>query len=187
MPKVLKIHANNLSEEVVRDLKEHYGNAELEIHVREAPGAAEVMEEEEFWSLIAQLDWSDPDSNDQVIEPVVEQLSGMPVAKIYQFQDILSHKLWLLDTRAHAEAMMRNDPDDYFSDDEFLYARSCVVANGRVYFHDVLTNPSQFPTDLTFEDLLYVAGTAYKRKTGKNFQTVPAYNFETGSNQNGWQ
>jgi len=186
MPKVLKIHAHKLSEEIVRDLKEHYGNAELEIHVRDMPDAAEVMSEEEFWSIIAQLDWRDPENNEQVIEPVVELLANMQIAKIYQFHDILSEKLWLLDTEAHADGMMQEDPDDYFSDDEFLYARCCVVANGQEYFHKVLADPAQFPTDLTFEDLLYVAGTAYRRKTGKKFQPVPAYNFEPGHNKQRW-
>lgn len=42
----------------------------------------------------------------------------MPVAKIYQFYDILSEKPWRLDTSAHADAMMRKGLEDYFSDDE---------------------------------------------------------------------
>ena len=154
--------------------------------MQDAPDAADVMSEEEFWSLIAQLNWSAPEDNDQVIESLVTTLSGMPIAKIYQFHDILSEKLWLLDTQIYADAMMRDEPNDYFSDDEFLYARCCVVANGQEYFQNTLVNPCQFPTDQTFEDLLYVAGIAYERKTGKKFLSVSAYNFETGSNKKGW-
>ena len=82
---------------------------------------------------------------------------------------------------------MRNDPEGYFSDDEFLYARCCVVANGKEAYQSVLSDPSNFPTDLAFEDLLYVAANAYERKTGKRFLSTPAFNFETGSNKQGWQ
>lgn len=187
MSTILKINARNLDEATVRDLKEHYGNAELEIRVNEQPDAAEVMSEAAFWSLIALLDWSDEEDNDQVIEQLVAALAEMPVVKIYQFHDILSEKLWSLDTQAYANAMMREDQDAYFSDDEFLYARCAVVANGQAYFQKVLNEPAQFPIDLTFEDLLYTAGNAYERKTGKKFRSVPAYNFETGSNKQGWQ
>lgn len=143
------------------------------------------MSEEEFWSLIGLLDWTDQKENEQVVEPTVLALSGMLIAKIYQFQDILSEKLWLLDTQSYADAMLGEDPDAYLSDDEFLYARCVVVANGETYFRKVLTEPAQFPTDLTFEDLLFVAGAAYERKTGKKVLSVPAYNFETGSNEQG--
>ena len=187
MPTVLKINTRNLSQDVVQDLKEHYENAELEIRVHNLPDTSEVMGEDEFWALIAMLDWSKPDDNSRIIEPVVAALSQMPVAKIYQFYDILSEKLWQLDTSAHADAMMRNDPEDYFSDDEFLYARCCVVANGKEAYQNVLSDPSNFPDDLTFEDLLYVAANAYERKAGKRFLSTPAFNFETGSNKQGWQ
>lgn len=83
--------------------------------------------------------------------------------------------------------MMRHDPDYYFSDDEFLYARCCIVANGKEAYQSVLFDPSIIPADLTFEGLLYIAVNAYERKTGKRFLSTPAFNFETSSNQQGWQ
>ncbi|MCO6488559.1 MAG: DUF4240 domain-containing protein [Phaeodactylibacter sp.] len=187
MPTVLKINTRNLNQDVVQDLKEHYGNAELEIRVHNLPDSSEVMDEEEFWALIAMLDWSKTEDNSHIIEPAVAALSEMPVAKIYQFYDILSEKLWSLDTSAHADAMMRDDPDGYFSDDEFLYARCCVVANGKEAYLSVLADPSKFPSGLAFENLLYVAAKAYERKTEKRFLSTPAFNFETGSNKQGWQ
>ncbi|MBV6443386.1 MAG: hypothetical protein EPGJADBJ_05125 [Saprospiraceae bacterium] len=187
MTTVLKINARNLNDAIVQDLKEQFGDAELEIRVHDVPDAAGLMGEAEFWELIAKLDWSDPEDNNRVIEPVVEALSGMPIAKIYQFYDILSEKLWRLDTRKHAEALIHADPEGFLSSDEFLYARCCVVANGKEAYQRVLKDPTGFPSDLTFEDLLYVAGLAYERKTGKQFVSVPAYNFETGSNKQGWQ
>ncbi|MCO6491793.1 MAG: DUF4240 domain-containing protein [Phaeodactylibacter sp.] len=112
----------------------------------------------------------------------------MPVAKIYQFFDIFSEKLWHLNTSAHADAMMHDYPDGYFSDDEFLYARCCAVANGKEAYQSVLSDPlSNFPADLAFEELLYVAANAYEHKTGKKFLSTPAFNFETGKNEQGWQ
>ncbi len=187
MTTVLKINTQNLNEAVVRDLKEHYRNAELEIRVYEMPDAAEVMSEPEFWALIKILDWSKPEDNKQIVEPIVEALSKLHIAKIYQFYDILSEKLWRLDTEVYADAMMREDEDGYFSADEFLYARCCVVANGKEAYDSVLIEPTKFPTNLTFETLLYVAGRAYDRKTGNKFNSTPAYNFETGNNKQGWQ
>lgn len=186
MSTVLKINTQKLNEAVVRDLKEHYQNAELEIRVYEMPDAAEVMSEQEFWDLIALLDWSESNNN-QIVGPLVDALSQMSVAKIYQFYDILSEKLWRLDTQICADAMMREDEEGYFSADEFLYARCCAVANGREAYENILDEPGQFPTNLTFETLLHVAARAYERKTGKRFNSTPAYNFETGSNKQGWQ
>ena len=58
---------------------------------------------------------------------------------------------------------------------------------GKAAFESVLADSSYFPTDLAFEDLLYVAANAYERKTGKKFLSMPAFNFETGSNKQGWQ
>ncbi|MCB9291546.1 MAG: DUF4240 domain-containing protein [Lewinellaceae bacterium] len=51
-----------------------------------------------------------------------------------------------------------------FSSDYFLYARACVVANGKDYYEKILVNPAQMPKDFTFESLLYLAADAYKRK-----------------------
>ena len=187
MTTVLKINTRDLNNSMLEDLKDRFGDAELEIRVHDVPDAAGVMKEEEFWGLIGMLDWSDPEDNDRVIEPVVETLSRMPVAWIYQFYDTLSEKLWQLDTAGHAGVLMKADANGYLSEDEFLYARCCVVANGKEFFNAVLTNPTKFPTDLAFEDLLYVAEMAFERKTGKKFISAPAFNFETGSNHQGWQ
>lgn len=187
MANVLKINARNLSEAVVRDIKEHYGDAELEIRVHESSETTSVLDEDAFWALIALLDWTKAEDDDLVAGPLVEALSNLPVAKIYQFYDRLSEQLWQLDTRAHADAMMRNEPDGYFSADEFLYARCCVVANGQTTYQQVLTDPSSFPISLTFEALLYIAGDAYQRKTTRRFTAIPAKPVETGSNQEGWK
>jgi len=187
MTTILKIHTRRLNEEVIQNIKEQYADSELEIHVHQSLPSGETLNETTFWELIQLLDWANPEDSDAVVRPLVQALSAMPVANIYQFYDLLSEKLWMLDGRAFADAMMRDAHDDGFSADEFLYARCCVVANGKDAFESVLANPASFPVDLTFEALLYVAGEAYQMATGKEFLPIPAFNFETGGNAEAWE
>jgi hypothetical protein len=78
---VIKINARNLNEDVIQGLKEHYENAELEIRVHDAPDSGEaLMDEDEFWGLIDLLDWSAPEDNNQVVEPIIDALSRLPKA-----------------------------------------------------------------------------------------------------------
>lgn len=188
MTAILKINVQELDTKFVEDLKQAFAHSELEIRVHEQPDAAASFAQEDFWHLIALLDWSAATEDDtKVVEPVIQALTNQPLAHIYRFADILSEKLWQLDTKAHAQVFL-DDPEEegYLSSDDFLYARCAVVANGQIYYENVLKNPSEMPLDLTFEPLLYIAMNAYKRKTGKAFMAVPAFNYETYSNQAGW-
>ena len=38
-----------------------------------------------------------------VLEPVIQILQNQPLANIYRFSDILSEKLWHLDTKNYAQ------------------------------------------------------------------------------------
>jgi hypothetical protein len=185
MGTTLNISAQDLDHALVDELKEQFGNAKVEIRVHDVPGAAGMLNEPDFWALIDQLDWTKPD-NDLVIEPIVSALAQMPVANIYQFQDLLSEKLWKLDTRAHAVGFS-NDEDDSFSVDDFLYARCGVVANGKELYQKVLNTPKDMPLDTTFSPLLRIAKKAYERKTDKKMTIAPAFKYETFSNQEGWK
>lgn len=186
MDTVLHINARDLDHTLLDDLKDQFGHANVEIRVHDVPDAAGMLKENDFWDVIQQLDWS-KDSNDQIIEPVVDTLSKMYAANIYQFQDILSEKLWRLDTRAHAAVFTGEEEEGYLSADDFLYARCGVVANGRAFYEQVVSNPGTIPADMTFSPLLRIAKKAYERKTGKKMTIVPAFNYETGSNTQGWQ
>lgn len=187
MDTVLRMKAAALSPALVEDLKQQIGQyADVEIHVRNAPDSAAWLDEDQFWDLIGRLDWSKEGDDAAVIEPVVAALAAMNVADIYRFQDVLAEKLWLLDTRAHAEASVE-DPDEYISADIFLYDRCCVVANGRKFYEKVLQDPSQWPKGLSFERLLDVASDAYERKTGSEMDYFSTYNYESGSNEKGWK
>ncbi|WP_374605053.1 DUF4240 domain-containing protein [Arenimonas sp.] len=151
---------------------------------------AAPMNDDTFWRIIGLLDWDEEGDDEAVIEPAVDALAQMPVEAIAGFEETLARKLHALDTRAHAREIGEDaytDDGDDFSVDTFLYARCCVVANGRELYETVLANPAGFPKDQDFEALLNVAATAHEQKTGEEpefFDTSVSY--ETFSNEAGW-
>ena len=188
MTAVLKMDIQELNTQFVEDLKHQFAHSDVEIRVHERPSAASAFTINDFWQIIEQLDWSKEGDDDAVLEPVIQILQNQSLANIYRFSDILSEKLWHLDTRNHAQVFL-NDPTTkgYLSVDDFLYARCAVVANGRDFYQKVLKNPTKMPKEVTFEPLLYIVMDAYKRKTGKEFMSIPAFNYETYSNKEGWK
>ncbi|MEK7256383.1 MAG: DUF4240 domain-containing protein [Bacteroidota bacterium] len=189
MNTAIKLPLRSLNPHLVQDLQEKYPEAEIKVVLhhdrKQAP-----LSEQGFWEIIAMLDWSkEEEDDDAVVEPVVAHLASCPVRHILEFADILSEKLYALDGRSYAMHIGEDawKPDRYFSVDNFLYARCCVVANGEAFYRKVLKDPASMPKDLTFEALLYVASDAYDRKTGKRLTYVPAFPIETYSNQAGWQ
>lgn len=184
MTTVLRMPIRSMSSSVMEDLQKTYPDAEVEVNV----GASAGMPEARFWELIALLDWSQTNDDEAVIGPLVATLAAGPVREIYEFQDWLSARLYALDIQVFAEQTGEDayQPDTYFSVDIFLYARCCVIANGRAAYEQVLQNPVEMPKDLTFETLLYVASEAYERKTGKSFSYVPTFSIETYSNHQDW-
>jgi Protein of unknown function (DUF4240) len=148
------------------------------------------MTEDDFWDIIERLDWDRTGDDEQVVEPAVVALSRRSVSDIRSFEDLLAVKLHALDRESHARQIGEESyrgPDHHFSPDTFLYARCCAVANGRALYQRVLTNPPLMPKDPEFESILYVAATAYDRKTGKQFDHVTAVSYETFTNEDGWQ
>lgn len=184
MQTILHINVKDLDEAFIQDLKKQFGAADIEIHIGQTP--QDWLTEERFWELIDLLDWSKEGDDDAVTEPVVRALSEMPIPNIHQFEEILAEKLWHLDTRRHADASMREDPDGHFSVDYFLYDRCCVVANGKAFYEEVLNDPNKMPSGISFEPLLYIADRAFSRKTGKKLVHIPSRSYETYSNEAGW-
>jgi hypothetical protein len=188
MTATLKIPVKDLSHEMLEDIRQKYGNAMLEI-TRPAEAEPGGLGDDTFWSLIDLLDWTKQGNDQLIIAPLVEALAQLPISAIYRFADILSEKLFALDDIRFARQIGRNawiDETSSFSVDDFLYARCCVVANGRKAFETVLANPAEMPKDLTFEELLRIAPTAYRKKTNKTFNYLPLFNVETFSNQEAW-
>ena len=147
------------------------------------------MDEFEFWRLISRLDWSKAGDDEAVIEPLVAALVKRGLAAIEGFEDQLAEKLHALDTRNHARHIGWGtdiDGGGYFSDDLFLYVRTCAVANGMAFYRNALSSPSKMPADLDFETLLYAAQYAYERLTGGEWSYVAPVSYESFSNKAGW-
>lgn len=149
------------------------------------------MDDQEFWRIISLFDWGKTGDDEAVLKPAVKALAQKTLDEISAFEEILSQKLYALDTMAHAKNIGEDayvDDNHHFSVDWFLYARCCVVANGPDLYRDVLKDPKQFPKDIEFEALLGLASAAYEAKTGQEcdgFDTSVSY--ETFSNQAGWK
>ena len=175
MTTILKVNINDLNSNFFLDLGQRLGNAdEVEIRIPKQKQKEKLFTDKQFWQLINLLDWSQKKSTD-ILAPAVKELSLMSVVNIYLFADKLSEKLFLLDTRAHGDAYLKNEGDDYLSVDDFLYIRCAVVAEGKSYFEKVLSDPTLFPSDIDFEPLLGLANTAYQLKTGRSFGYYPVW------------
>ncbi|MCL2309572.1 MAG: DUF4240 domain-containing protein [Proteobacteria bacterium] len=147
-----------------------------------------TMSEDVFWRLIALFNWKKTGDDDAVIEPAIKALAQMSEEGIQEFEDLLAEKLYALDTEAHAKEIGDNAflPGKYFSPDWFLYVRCCVVANGREFYEKVLAQPAKMPKDMEFEAILYLASSAFERKTGRGFDRSSPVSYETFSNAAGW-
>jgi len=148
------------------------------------------MNEDVFWELIAKLDWAKTGDDEAVIRPVVKALAKRSVEDIFRFHDLLAEKLHAIDGEAYArnigEDSYRGD-DEFFSVDNFLYVRCCVVANGRALFNRVLADPTAMPKGLEFEALLTVPEEAFSQKTkGDEYPHLAEPDFETFANRDGW-
>ena len=185
MTTTIKIKSGDFNTEFLKDFQEKYNDRDIEINISESKQS--LLDEELFWKIIAFLDWRQEDDAD-ILAPAIEKLVEYPIHYIYLFQDILSEKLYQLDTKNYALNIGEDSwaENKYFSVDNFLYARCCVIANGKKAFDTILNNPSEMPKDFTFEPLLSLASEAYEKKTGKIFNYSGHFNFETYSNESGW-
>ena len=188
MTNTLRYPLRNISPETIQDLQEKYPNASVRIELNDEP-AEGGLSEQGFWNMISLLDWTYTGDDDAVIEPVVTALANSPLRHIYDFKDILSQKLYLLDGAAYARYIGESAYDEAsndFNEDVFLFARCCAVANGQAVFNEILKHPEKMPKDLEFEPLLRIANEAHKRQKGTVLRYVSAYSVETFSNSNGW-
>ncbi|MGE6592912.1 DUF4240 domain-containing protein [Bacillus mycoides] len=149
-----------------------------------------MMTDDAFWSILSLLNLDEKDE-DSIVETAVSMLSKMYVKDIKQFEETLAYKLYLLDTKEHAENIGEHSynerTEDYFSSDVFLYSRCSVVAQGKAYYEECLKKPQNMPKDTSFEPLLFLADEAYTRRTGKEFEYMTGCNYESFSNVEGWK
>lgn len=184
---VLKANLHDVNLQFIQDLREKFDRtAQVEIRVEEQKHGEGLFSEEQFWQIIDRLDWSKKKRAD-IVAPAAAALAKMPMPSLYLFKDVLSEKLYRLDTRAHAAAYLSKQGDSHLSADDFLYVRCAVVAEGKAYYEKVLRDPSEMPVDIDFEHLLSLADDAYEMKTGKAMNYFPVFNYETHSNSEGWK
>jgi Protein of unknown function (DUF4240) len=187
MTTVLNIHLDDLSSQFIHALKQQFGKrAEVEIRLKQASPAEKLFSEAAFWEIIDNIDWSKKAAKDK-LQPAIQRLAAMPVACIFLFADKLAEKLYHLDTRQHANTYAKEEPDNFISVDDFLYARCAVVAEGEAYYKKVLNDARLMPAEIVFEPLLNLADSAYELKTNMEFNYQPTYNYETRSNLSGWK
>lgn len=182
---------SEFNKQIASKLKKGYAEGsivEATEHVK-PDWAGMTMSEDLFWRIIGLLNWKKIGDDEAVIKPVIRVLSEMSVEDIFRFEDILSNKLYALDTEAHAREIGQDSykPDKHFSVDAFLYVRACVVANGKDIFESALADPTLMPKDADFEPILYMASEAYELKTGRKFEYNSPVDYETFSNKAGWQ
>lgn len=187
MTTTIKIHSSDLNLQFVKELQEKYSDSTIEVNISDVNVSPSLLEEQLFWDIIALLDWTQI-NNDDILAPAIQGLAALPVHYIYLFQDILSEKLFLLDAKKYALHIGEDRWQEgyYFSVDNFLYARCCVVANGKDAYETILNQPAEMPKNVIFEPLLSLASKAYQLKTKKTFNYTGHYNFETYANENGW-
>ena len=188
MTQSIRIPIRSLNEDLIRELKEKYPEGEVSVELNQ-DYLKNPLSEIHFWKIIALLDWEKEGDDDAILAPAIAYLANEPVRHIFEFADILSEKLYALDGLEFAQHIGEDawQADRYFSVDNFLYARCCVIANGQKAYEAVLQDPSLMPKDLTFEDLLYLPSSAYTLKTGAKYEYTPAFPIETYCNDKGWE
>jgi len=98
----LHVPLRELNPDALRDLQEKYPGAEVSVTLGKED-AFRRMAENEFWKIINTLDWSKETQGDSaVITPAIDRLSALPIPHLYDFKNILSGKLFWLNTLHHA-------------------------------------------------------------------------------------
>ena len=124
-----------------------------------------------FWKIMKLCDWSFEGDDAKVLAPVVEFLSNKDDDFIFNFDDTLYSLLHELYTEKILEQYKAKS--SYVSDDDFLYSRCVALINGKDYFDGIKKGKIQFPVDMEFESLLYVAQNAWAKKHNTEAKEFP--------------
>ncbi|MEM8528792.1 MAG: DUF4240 domain-containing protein [Bacteroidota bacterium] len=143
-----------------------------------------ISEQQSFWQFIEKIDWIQNNKQER-LKPLVEALKDASVSSINEFSEQLATVLNQLDGPEYYENL--KSQANGVSADTFLYARCQVVAKGKTFFEEVLRHPEKMPAEADFEGLLYVAREAYERKTGREYNFIPSFIYESFFNQNLWK
>lgn len=182
-----KIKLKNLNKEYLEKIQGKAADEEQEVAIW-FPQKPTALLEKEFWEIIDLFNWRKRKASN-IMNAAISNLSELSEEKIKAFDDILSEKLFQLDGQVYAENIGQGaykDKNESFSADGFLYARCMVVAKGKKVYKSIIQNPKKMLKDSSFEPLLNLASLAYQKKTGKVYDHIPAYIYETFANTKGW-
>ncbi|MER7004535.1 DUF4240 domain-containing protein [Dactylosporangium sp. NPDC000555] len=152
------------------------------------------MTEQEFWELIHGVGGL-AGFLDGGQENLVAALAARSPGDLEDFADHLAGVLFRLDRADLARQPAKDSAERHrpveMSADTFLYARCAVVLAGRERYLEVLADPAAFRdfTDVVSQHadgLLEVAPEAYEEATGDEWSHVEPFDYETGSNKEGW-
>ncbi|MFF0476472.1 DUF4240 domain-containing protein [Streptomyces sp. NPDC004284] len=153
------------------------------------------MNESEFWEIIETSTDADASIHCGTISA---RLADRSPSEITAFADALAESLFRLDLKILADtpvkgAVSRSGRPVPLSEDGFLYARCAVILAGRKAYEEILADPagadfSPYTSDeaAAAEELLEAAPTAFGRVTGTEWEHVEPFDYETGSNEDGW-
>lgn len=127
------------------------------------------MNEETFWQIINLFDWQQKEP-DKIIKPAVDALTKTTENDIFRFEEIMTEKLFSLDTPEYAKytGKATYSENGNISTDLFLYGRCCVVANGKEFYETVLNTPKKFPENIGFSSMLKAIITTNNKSKWRN-------------------
>ncbi|MFK0014893.1 DUF4240 domain-containing protein [Streptomyces sp. NPDC091027] len=146
----------------------------------------------DFWSLIATLNGV---ATQESCQRLAKELSRRPVPDIIGFAERHAEALYRLDQEKFGtipvmDLTQRDGSPFPQSSDVFLYTRCAVVAAGRTVWESVFSDADKFAPYTSAEHdgewLLYVPDRAYELATGREWNRLTRYCFESYSNRDGW-
>ena len=129
------------------------------------------MDKQEFWKIINySFDKSNHDKSLQE-KIIIEKLKTYSADQIVEFE--LIFRQFVIDADDFKIMAAEKIIEGWVTDDPYLYFRCWLIGQGEKTFTETLKNPD-FLADLVdkqtstnFEELMYVATTAFEQKTGK--------------------
>ncbi|UYZ62672.1 DUF4240 domain-containing protein [Hymenobacter weizhouensis] len=128
------------------------------------------MEKKEFWHFIESAA-REAQNNQQLQEAaLIKSLQTLEPEQIISFECVLRE--YLIEADHFNILAAQKIIDGYVSDDSYLYFRCWLIGQGEAVFTTALLNPDTLASVVDdpyqgFEELLYVATTAFEKRTGK--------------------
>ncbi|MGW1163390.1 DUF4240 domain-containing protein [Streptomyces sp. NPDC002519] len=153
-----------------------------------------MLAEPAFWEIIQVSAPVRPEEQCAIIQ---DRLCRLSPQEITGFADRLAEVLFRLDLKVLADipvagATSGSGRPVKQSEDRFLYARCATVLSGPEAVAQVLSNAEEFSPFTSdeaavAEELLEVAPGAFESVTGASWDHIEPYDYETGSNSEGWR